>query len=346
MINNILEKLKQKNDLNNNELETLYEAFKKKSVSEEEIKDLVILWREKGETPFELSALANLINSNQRQSTKYQSAVDICGTGGDKLNTFNISTLTAVIASSIGIKVIKHSGRSNTGISGSVDVLNDFGIDIDINESIKESCFRKTDLMFTSSKHLREVFTGVKSICKKLGIPGFVNLLGPLTNPYETSFHLLGVSNIKWGNLLSETLIQSENFKKDIIIVCSKISENIFLDEFSFCGVNHIWQIHSGKEIIQQTINSEEFGLPLTDIEDLKVKDKFENKLVFESVLKGKSSSTKEKECVKAAALNTGAVMLLTKRAGSIKEGYETALKQIQSGIGWEHFQNFINSSK
>lgn len=336
-INNILENLKAKNNLNNNDLEIIYETFKKKSVSEEETKNLVLLWREKGETAFEISTLANLINSNQRQDTKHTDAIDICGTGGDKLNTFNISTLSAIVTSSLGIKVIKHSGRSNTSISGSVDILNEFGVDVDL---VNELCFQKTNLMFVSSSYLKEVFGDVKSVCKKLGTAGFVNLLGPLTNPYKTSFHLLGVSNIKWGNLLSETL------KKDALIVCSNISENIYLDELSFCGTNHLWQIESNKGIIQKTISPEEFGLSLTDIEYLKIKDKKENKLIFEFVLKGKFNSLKEKECIKATALNTGAALFLAKKAPSIKKGYETALKHIQSGTCWEHFQNFINFNK
>ena len=339
-ISSIVEKLKQKNDLHNNDLETLYQEFKKKSVSENEIKNLVITWREKEETPLELSTLANLINLNQKQNRKYLDAIDICGTGGDGLNTFNISTLTAITAASLGIKIIKHSGRSNTSVSGSVDILNEFGIDLDINESIKELCFQKTNLMFTSSKHLRDVFGCVKSVCKKLKTPGFVNLLGPLTNPYETSFHLLGVSSIKRGNVFSEIV------KRNAIILCCKISEDVFLDELSFSGVNYLWQVKPGEKITQKTILPEEFDFPLVSIETLKIKDKLENKLIFESVLKGQFTSTKEREALKAVALNTGGVILLAKKADSIKEGYETALKHIQSGMGWEHFQNFINCSK
>ena len=340
MINTIVEKLKLKNDLDNNDLENIYKAFKNKSVNESEIKDLITSWREKGEAPFELSTLSNLINSEQKQSTKYTDTIDICGTGGDKLNTFNISTLTAIISSSIGIKVIKHSGRSTTSISGSTDVLNEFGIDLDLNEKIKESCFEKTNLMFVSSKHLREVFGNVKPICRELGIAGFVNLLGPLTNPYKTSFHLLGISNSKWGILFSKIL------NKNALITCCEISENKILDELSLCGRNHLWKIKSENEIIEEQITPEEFGSTKTSIEHLKVSDKAENKLIFESVLKGKFESIKEKECIKATALNVGAALHLVNKTPSIKLGFEIALKHIQSGIGWEHFQNFINSSK
>ena len=183
----------------------------------------------------------------------------------------------------------------------------------------------------------------MKSVCKKIRLPGFVNLLGPLTNPYETSFHLLGVSNLKWGEILSLVL---KNSKKHSIIVCSKISENTYLDEFSFSGTNHIWKIEPNKEIIQNKIMPEDIGLPLINIEHLKIVNKEENKLVFESVLKGKFISTKEKECIKVTALNTGAALFLAKRTPSLKEGYETALRHIQSGITWEHFQDFINFTK
>ena len=345
MINNILEKLKQKNDLNNNDLENIYKVFKAKSINEDEIKELLLSWREKGETSSEIAFLADLINLEQKQSSKYIDAIDICGTGGDRLNTFNISTLTAITVSSLGIKVIKHSGRSSTSISGSVDILNEFGIDLDMDEKRKENSFEKTNLMFVSSKDLREVFGKVKLVSKTLGVAGFVNLLGPLTNPYKTSHHLLGVSNIKWGDLLSLILKQNNNQKKQSIIACSKISENEILDELSFCGTNHIWEIKPENELVEREITPEEFGYIKTNIEHLKISNKTENKLIFEIVLKGKFSNIKENECIRATALNTGGALYLVNKASSIKSGYDIALKHIQSGICWEHFQDFINSS-
>lgn len=343
--NHIIEKLEQRLDLDKDDLNTIYELFENKSLSDEEIATLLFLWGEKLETPFEIWTLANLINSAQGQIQKYPEAIDICGTGGDKLNTFNISTVTAIVTSSLGIQTIKHSGRSSTSISGSVDILNKFNINLDTEVEKKEQCFKKHNLMFVSSIKLRDTFGDIKRISKKLNKPSFVNLLGPLTNPYKTSFHLLGVSNLKWGELLAKVLIKSEA-KERFFIVCSEVSPNIYLDELSFSGTNHLWE-KSGDGTVKRTeLSPKELGIEQPNINNLKIKDQEENKLIFENILKGSFESKKVEDCINVVALNVGTAMYLLKKVNSIKEGYTLSLKHIQTGTCWEHFQEFVNSSK
>ncbi len=334
-------------DLDKDDLNTIYKLFENKLLSDEEIANLILLWKEKSETSLEISTLANLINSTQGQITKYPDAIDVCGTGGDKLNTFNISTIAAIVTSSLGLQTIKHSGRSNTSISGSVDILSEFNVNLDTEEEEKkEHCFKKHNLMFVSSKKLRDIFSDVKRISKKLNKPSFVNLLGPLTNPYKTSFHLLGVSNIKWGELLAKVLIESETKKENFFIVCSEISSDTYLDELSLSGTNHLWEKSGSTNVRKIELAPKELGLEQTDINNLKIKDQKENKLVFENILKGKVDSKKIEDCINVVALNVGATTYLLKKVHSIKEGYILALKHIQTGTCWEHFQEFINSSK
>ncbi len=314
-------------------------------MDEDLIKKLVILWRNKGETPNELYELANLINEKQNRTNKFLDSIDVCGTGGDKTNTFNISTLAAIVASSCGAKVIKHSGRSTTSITGSVDILNQFGFEFNDRSCLKqEEYFLKTGLMFTSSKLLRELFGDVKKVCKKLDIPGFVNLLGPLTNPYETSFQLLGVSSIKWGDLISETLRLNTLNKPNVegLVVCCEISENQFLDELSFCGLNHIWKVKKG-EIKKDIVKPQDFSVEICDLSSLIISNQNEAKTIFEGVLKGNSSENLK---AKVIALNVGAILSLVKQVESIQEGYKVALEYIKTGKSWEHFQGFINCNK
>lgn len=328
-------------DLNNEDLLIIFSNFYEKKLKNEDIKELVMLWRKKAETARELVELANIINSRQGQKEIFHDTVDICGTGGDKSNTFNISTLAAIVASSCGAKVIKHSGRSTTSILGSVDVLNLLGYDIDNTDEIKEECFKKTNLMFVSSRLLRETFGDVKNICKKLNLPGFVNLIGPLSNPYKTNYHLLGVSQIKWGDLFSD-VFKSQGNTKEALIVCCKVSSDVYLDEFAFCGENYVWHYSCG-EVKKQIIRSRDFSVKEASPNDLKIKDIDESKAVFEAILKGNLSNSPKSQIV---ALNAGAVLYLTKIVKSIEAGYDFALRHIQSGKGWEHLQNFMNCNK
>ena len=340
----LLEKLKSKTDLTKEDISTIVRYFEEKKLNDKEIKDLVSSWREKGETPFELNSLAEIVNLKQKQNENFKDSIDMCGTGGDKLNTFNISTLSAILASSCGANVIKHSGRSTTSISGSVDVLEFFGIDLNSSSEVKEDCFKETRLMFVSSKILRDLLGNVKKVCKEINIPGFVNLLGPLTNPYKTNHHLLGVSNIKWGELLASTLqLQGD---KNALVVCSQISENIFLDELSFCGVNYLWKVN-GSQVLKEKLLPGDLGENNVDVNDLTIKDINESKVVFEGVLKDALNVKDNIDSkINVVALNTGAALYLTKKVNSIANGYKLAQEHLNTGKTWEHFQNFINSMK
>ena len=341
MIINILDKIKSGIELNNNELENLFNELSSGSIKDEELKDIIIYWNKKGFTVTEIALLSNLTNINQGQSLKYPDSIDICGTGGDKSNTLNISTLSAIILSSMGVNVIKHSGRSNTSISGSTDLISSFGIDVDADLNTKESCFEKYKLLFTSSPLLRNIFGRVKTLSKELNTPSIVNLLGPLTNPYITDFHLLGVSRIEWGELLAQVLISSKS-KKRILIVYSEITETSFLDELSFSGKNHIWEIIPQNKISKSTLTTEELGECKTELSEIVIKTKEESLRVFESVLKGDISSSKNLSQIKAVALNVGAGLYLMNKAPSITDGYNSALNHIKKGYCWEHFRNFV----
>ena len=343
LLNQIIKKLKQKEELNNEDLNIIFQEFKtNKSLEEISIKEFISSWYEKGYTPNEIYALARLINSQEIETGYYPNAIDLCGTGGDKSNTFNISTLTAIVASSLNIPVIKHSGKSNTSITGSADILNEFNINIDNDKAIKEKCFKSNNLMFVSSTVFRNVFGIIKTISKQINIPSLVNLIGPLTNPYKTEFHLLGVSNPHWGELLAEVVkLQNEKekiYKKTVLIICCEIEKNKYLDELSFCGENHLWLINNKIEKLDDYETTQKAG-----IDDLIVKNKAESKLVFERVLKGEAGTKDILEKIKTVSLNSGCALFLTKKADSLEAGYKKSIEHIQTGMAWEHFQDFIS---
>lgn len=340
----VLKKLESNVDLTKDDLLIIFHDLENKILNDKDIEKLIVLWRKKNEKPHELKGLTEIVFSKQGKINIEKDVVDTCGTGGDKLNTFNISTLSAIVASSLGVKIIKHSGRSTTSISGSVDILGSFNFDIDLEDGLKEECFKKTNLMFVSSQILRENFGRVKSICKQIDIPGFVNLLGPLTNPYKTKYHLLGVSKFEWGELLAKTLmlVNDEN-DRETFIVCSRITNNVYLDELSLCGENFFWKI-SNQELTTDVISPTELGFKFFRIEDLVVKDFSDARNVFEVLLKGKLSENDPK--LLTLALNSGTLCFLSKKAKSLKEGFELALLHIKSGKVWEHFQSFLNCSK
>ena len=338
----VLTKLKSRNNLNREDLEIIVDSFEKKLLSDEDIEKLVTLWHEKKETSRELVNLADILYTKQNKITSYEDSVDVCGTGGDRSNTFNISTLTAIVASSCGVKIIKHSGRSTTSITGSVDILSQFGFEIDVPCEVKENCFKKNNLMIVSSKILRGIFGDVKRICKKINSPGFVNLLGPLSNPYKTNCHLLGVRNSEWGNLMASCLKLQD--KKEALVVCSKVDENVYLDELSFSGENFIWHLKDGN-IKEEKLLPADFNKKAVRMNELVITSADEGKAIFEDVLRG-NFTDKTKAKVDIIALNAGAAIYLAKFVKSINDGYQLAFEHIKSGKVWEHFQSFLNCNR
>ncbi len=319
----------------------MFKIFENQEISDNETEEFVIKWRAKGETPYELKELVDLIYSKQEPISGFEDSIDVCGTGGDRLNTFNISTLTAIVVSALGLKVIKHSGRSSTSITGSIDILDREGLNIDARKDIAEDCLNKHHLMFVGSKKLRDTFGNVKKVCKKTGLPGFVNLIGPLSNPYLANYHLLGVSNPSWGKLLAETL-KLLNKRNKALIVCSSVNEKGYMDELSFCGTNKIWKLENG------LISEEKFEISKSlkeeiDITDLIVKDEDESKKAFEDVLKGIVKSKDLESKIKTVALNSGAALYLANKVPNIEKGYSNSLEVIRSGKVWEHFNDFRN---
>lgn len=337
----VIQKLNSKQDLNEEDLSIIVHNFDQKTPKDEVIKNLIIAWGAKGETPFEIKILADLIISKQNLIKVKDETLDICGTGADKLNTFNVSTLSAIVASSLGVKVIKHCGSRTTSISGSVDILNEFGVFIDSPVELKEIAFQKSSLMFVSSEYLRKVFGVVKRIAKKEDIPCFVNLLGPLTNPYLISYHILGIYNFELARLFSSILTLQRSEKETLIVTC-KVRNDLYMDELSFCGDNYLWQIKNGVVIKEFVISPYELGENLESIDVLTIKDMNESKNNFQNILKG----TLNGPALKVVALNAGAGLYLAKRVKSINEGYNLALRHIHSGRVWEHFLNFTNLTK
>lgn len=337
MLNSLIEKVKNKNDLDKNDLNQLINLFFENKFKDSLVKELIKSWYEKGYASDEVYNMVNILFEHEPQiNLSDENVIDVCGTGGDKLNTFNISTLTAIVAAAAGVKVIKHSGRSSTSVSGSVDVLEEVGIPIDLEKSIQEEIFKKYNLMFVASNILRKAFSRVKVLAKDIGVPSFVNLLGPVSNPYKTNGHVLGVSNILWAKTLCE--VSEKQNKKNVLIVCSRINENQFLDELSFVGNNIFWE--KGQTGFRKHEKDFNVLAPSScSLDSIVLKNKNQAKEVFLNVLRGNKDYA---PMIETVALNAGSVLYIAKISHSIEEGYKKALDVIYKDYAWEHFQNIL----
>lgn len=246
--------------------------------------------------------------------------LDTCGPGGDGLGTFNISTAAALVAAACGVKVAKHGNRSVTSKSGSADVLEELGVNLQLTPEQVGKCIDDVGIGFCFAPLLHGAMKFAAPVRKQLGFRTIFNLLGPLTNPAKAEFQLLGVAKIELAEKLAAALCELGTAHS--LIVCG----NDELDEVSLWGQTHVWEITAGR-IERRTWTAADAGLPECRVENLKITDAAESAAIIRDVLAGREGPS-----TNMVLVNTAAALLAANRAKSLKDGVEQARSAISSG--------------
>lgn len=214
-------------------------------------------------TPHELHGAA--LAMRQRATvipTRHCKLLDTCGTGGDRLHTFNISTASAIVAAACGLKVAKHGNRSVSSSSGSADVLEQLGVFIGMTPEQAGSCLDDIGLTFCFAPLAHGAMRHAAPIRRQLGFPTLFNFLGPLTNPAGARHQLIGTSSNPRAKLLAETLARLGTDRS--FVVCGANQ----LDEVALWGSTLVLEV-SGHEVSEHHWNAADFGLPECSVEEL-----------------------------------------------------------------------------
>ena len=258
---NILKKLTNKQNLNFDESKDTFEQIMTGQINEELVYKFLTLLSEKGETSDEIAGGVFVLRNKAKKVNIVGNAIDTCGTGGDGKNTLNISTASAILLSSLGIKVAKHGNKAVSSKCGSGDVLEKLNIKINLEPNQVEESIDKVNFGFMFAPNYHSAMKYVASIRKKIGKRTIFNLIGPLSSPAKIERQVIGVFDKKWLNPFASAL-QNLNIKFAWIV-----NSEDGLDEISpFARTN----------IVQLKNNSiEEFTI---DPDDLDIKlNKFEN---------------------------------------------------------------------
>jgi anthranilate phosphoribosyltransferase len=295
--------------------------------------DFLIALGTKGETPGEIAAFAaDLRNRSIRPEldrvTRALEILDVCGTGGDKLNTFNISTTVAFIAAAAGITVAKHGNRAITSQSGSADVLDALGIPTNLTpEQATKSlgdqqfAFFFAPLFHPAFKHLAPV----RKLCAERGHRTIFNFLGPLLNPAAPSVQLLGVARPELCEPLAQVLQQLGS--RRAMVVSGKVGES-FLDEISTLGETAISEYYHVRGFNSSRIDPSHFALQPATLDHLRGGDRFENARIIQAILSSEDSGPKRD----AVLLNAAAALFVAGKTSSLIEGWDLAVELIDSG--------------
>ncbi len=332
-----------------------------KNLSEDELLAFVSDWHKSGESAVEIKNFVDYIYKQEAQIDTGFDIYDCCGTGGDGASTFNISTTAAIVAAGSGAKIAKHGGRSTTSKSGSVDVLEALGLNLDSSLEKRLSTLKENNLAFFASKVTGELLAPVKQLLKKNKQTGFISLLAPLASPVKLSGQLIGAGNVKWSDVIADVLAM-QGRKKAMVVYSGSPDGKYRLDEISAVSLTRIidieipegraidpenFQADLDKKIEDEDIkfkprifSPEDIRLPLGKIEELEGGDAKTNAQIIWDILDyaPKAQGTK----INAVCLNSAALLEISGLAKDIKEGYEISLEAIKSGKVKSNFEDFL----
>jgi anthranilate phosphoribosyltransferase len=324
-IRNALDRLLKHESLDASTMQLAIGAVMDGRCSDVEITALLIAIAMKGETEEELAGGAAAMRARAAHIKTHRTGlIDTCGTGGDQLHTFNISTATAIVVAAAGVPVAKHGNRSVSSSSGSADVLETLGVNIDLNPEQAGKCLDDLGICFCYARNCHSAMKHVAPVRQQLGRRTIFNLLGPLTNPARAEYQLLGASRDDFARKIAGAV--SRFGLKRACVVCG----NNQLDEVSLWGTTRIWEV-VGDRINEWSCQAASFGLPECGPEDLRVSSSSESADVILGVLNGAAGPARNITLANAA-------MALYCRGDvvDLKEAVSQAAHAIDSGRALE----------
>jgi anthranilate phosphoribosyltransferase len=317
-----LQGLIEKRDFTYAEMLSVMHQVMEGELTSAQIAALLIGLRIKGETVEEIAAAAHVMRSLATHVTIDDTAhlVDTCGTGGDGIQTFNVSTAGAFVAAAAGAAVAKHGGRSVSSTCGSIDVLEALGINVNQTPEQVAASVDVIGIGFMFAPNHHSAMKYAAPVRRELGVRTLFNLLGPMTNPAGARRQVMGVFHRDLTILLAGALrrLGSEH----VMVVHGADG----MDEISFSGDTYVAELKNG-EVSEYVVNPKQFGLPLHDVKSIQVKNAEESKAMVLDVLAGRHGPARD-----IVLLNAGATIYVAGLADSLSAGIEAAKQAIDSG--------------
>lgn len=290
--------------------------------------------RLRGETPEVVAGAAQAMREAFTPvATVGPDAVDTCGTGGDGLHTFNISTTAAFVTAGAGITVAKHGNRGVSSPSGSADVLRELGVNLEIGPEQMTACLKEVGIAFLFAPALHPAMKHAIGPRREMGISTLFNILGPLSNPASTRRGVLGVYSTELVDLVSEALAALGT--EHLFVVHGEDG----LDELSITGPSHVAEVKQGA-VTRYTVTPDQFGLTSATLEDIKGGDPSANADITRTILKGESGPKRD-----IIVLNAAAAICAGGKAGTLEEGISVAQTSLDSGAAYEKLTGLVTCS-
>jgi anthranilate phosphoribosyltransferase len=324
-----------KQDLNETQMQAVMHDIMTGKTTDAQIGAFLVGLSMKGESVGEITASAKVMRSLAKgvvvKNTEH--LVDTCGTGGDGLGLFNISTACVFVVAAAGGSVAKHGNRSISSKSGSADVLEVAGVNLNMSiEQISKSVDKiGVGFMFAPAHHSAMRYAANPR--KELAVKTIFNVLGPLTNPAKAPNQIMGVYAKELVEPIANVLKNLGS--KHVMVVHSKDG----LDEISIADDTFVAELKNGL-IKTYTINPTDFGLPLGDLNDIKAEDAESSLMLIQQALDGKKGTAKD-----IIAINSGAAIYVSGLANSLQNGINKAITILNKGSAHQKLDDFVRES-
>ena len=331
MIKEAIYQLINGNDLTYEQAKEVMEEMMTGAATQAQMGGFLTALRMQGETIDEITAFATVMREKGIKIEPKREVIDIVGTGGDEVGTFNISTTSAFVVAAGGVPVAKHGNRSVSSKSGAADVLERLGANLDLTPEQNEKVLNACDVCFLFAQKYHSSMKYAAPIRKELGVRTVFNILGPLSNPAAATMQLLGVYDKKLAKPLAQVLSNLGVTRG--VVVCGEDG----LDEITLTGETDVHEIRFG-EITSYNITPEQFGLRRCALQELIGGTPEENAQIARDILTGKEKGPKRDIVV----MNAGMSLYLGKDGISLEEGIQMAQEILDSGKAYEKLQEFV----
>ena len=298
-------------------------------LSDDIIESYVLALNEKGVTAENIFDAVTVMRQFAKQVDIQDKTylVDTCGTGGDGIQTFNVSTLSALVAASAGVKVAKHGGRSVSSKCGSADVLEALGVNVNLTPEKVASLVNNIGIAFMFAPNFHPAMRYAAPVRKKLGVRTIFNVLGPLANPASATHQVLGVYEASLTETMAEVLYKLGS--EHVMVVHGEDG----MDEISISSATRISELKN-KSITTYTIKPTDFGFNMADLKTIQVENVDTSKAMMLDVLEGHQGPHRD-----ITLLNAGAAIYVSGLTSTLKEGIEKAKSVIDQGLSFKKLE-------
>ncbi|MGH1420554.1 MAG: anthranilate phosphoribosyltransferase [Hyphomonas sp.] len=328
-----LKAISRRSELDSTMLEGAFDIILNGKATPEEIGAFLMGLAVRGETSQELVSGARIMRKHARRLNVSGRFIDTCGTGGLPWKSLNTSTASAIVVAAAGGKVAKHGNRSVPPKTGSADVLDALGVNLDVTEAEFNMCLEEAGVAFMFARAHHAAMRHVAPVRQTLGIRTIFNLLGPLTNPANAPFQILGVYAPEWVRPMADALAELGVERAWVVHGLDGI------DEISISGETKVCEVQDGS-VREFTVTPADAGLPSHALSSLEGGDPANNALAIQELLDGQQGPFRD-----VVVLNAGAALHILDIATDLKQGAELAQAAIDSGKARETLRTLVAAS-